>query len=441
MLKLKDKKELTADLAIRQARLPLKAIIPLFQHIGKPAHPIVKVGDLVKTGQLIADSGGPDSVSASVHSSISGKVLAIDDLAHPVLGRAKAMVIASDGLDQKEEFKPIACAETAERLSPQDIREAVLTSGIVGMGGAGFPSHIKLNSPKPIDSFILNGAECEPYLTGDNRLMMERTDELIKGIGLAVKCVGAKNVYIAIEDNKPEAIRAFEKRLPAAGYRLKVLKSRYPQGGEKQLIKAVLGREVPPGKFPFDVGALAHNAATVYAIYEAVYLGKPLYERVVTVAGDCLENPANLLARIGTTIRDLISECGPLKEEPKKIVFGGPMMGIAQYSLDTPIIKTTGGVIFLAESEVEPAEEAFCLRCGRCVENCSLGLEPCLISLAIEKEKWNLAKAYGALECMECGSCSYVCPQRRNIVQSIKYAKTFPWERGKSIPLDKMRLK
>lgn len=422
MLKLKDKKELTADLAIRQARLPQKAIIPLFQHIGKAANPIVRIGDLVKTGQLIADSGGPDSVSAPVHSSISGKVLAIDDLAHPVLGRAKAVVIVSDGLDQKEEFKPTP-PERIEQLTARDIRKIVFDSGIVGMGGAGFPSHIKLSPPKPIDSFILNGAECEPYLTSDNRLMMERTDEIIRGIGLAVKCVGAKNVYIAIEDNKPEAIRVFEKRLPTTGYRLKVLKSRYPQGGEKQLIKAVLGREVPPGKFPFDVGALAHNAATVYAIYEAVYLGKPLYERVVTVAGDCLENPANLLARIGTTIRDLISECGPLKEEPKKIVFGGPMMGIAQYSLDTPIIKTTGGVIFLAESEVKPAEDAFCLRCGRCVENCSLGLEPCLISLAIEKEKWDLAKAYGALECMECGSCSYVCPQGRNIVQSIKYAK------------------
>lgn len=423
MLRLKDKKEFTADVPIRQARLPQKAIIPLLQHIGKAAHPIVKVGDLVKTGQLIADAGGLDSVSASVHSSLSGKVLAIDDLAHPVLGRAKAVVIASDGLDQKEEHKPPASVEIAERLSPRDIQKAVLISGIVGMGGAGFPSHIKLNPPKPIDSFILNGAECEPYLTGDNRLMVERTDEIIQGIGLVVKCLGAKNAYIAIEDNKPEAIKAFSQKLAVTGYRLKILKSRYPQGGEKQLIKAVLGREVPLGKFPFDVGALAHNAATIYAIYEAVYLSKPLYERVVTVAGDCLENPANFLARIGTTIRDLISECGPLKEEPQKIVFGGPMMGIAQYSLDTPIIKTTGGVIFLAENEVKPAEDAFCLRCGRCVEHCSLGLEPCLISLAAEKEKWDLAKAYGALECIECGSCSYVCPQRRNIVQSIKHAK------------------
>ena len=422
MLKLKDKKELTADLAIRQARLAMKAIIPLSQHIGKAANPIVKIGDLVKTGQLIADSAG-GAVSAPVHSSISGKILAIDDLAHPVLGRGRAVVIASDGLDQKDEFKPIASVETAERLSPEDTRKAVLTAGIVGMGGAGFPSHIKLNPPKPIDSFILNGAECEPYLTSDNRLMIERTDEIIQGIGLAARCVGAKNVYIAIEDNKPEAIKAFSRKLAGTGYILKVLKSRYPQGGEKQLIKAVLGREVPPGKFPFDMGALAHNAATIYAIYEAVYSGKPLYERVITVAGDCLEKPANLLARIGTTIRDLIGECGPLKEEPKKIVFGGPMMGIAQYSLDTPIIKTTSGVIFLTESEVKPAEDAFCLRCGRCVENCSLGLEPCMISLAVEKEKWDLAKSYGALECMECGSCSYVCPQGRNIVQSIKYAK------------------
>ena len=287
----------------------MKAIIPLSQHIGKAANPIVKIGDLVKTGQLIADSAG-GSVSAPVHSSISGKILAIDDLAHPVLGRGRAVVIASGGLDQKDEFKPIASVETAERLSPEDTRKAVLTAGIVGMGGAGFPSHIKLNPPKPIDSFILNGAECEPYLTSDNRLMIERTDEIIQGIGLAARCVGAKNVYIAIEDNKPEAVKAFSRKLAGTGYRLKVLKSRYPQGGEKQLIKAVLGREVPVGKLPFDVGAVVNNAATIYAIYEAVYSGKPLYERVITVAGDCLEKPANLLARIGTTIRDLIGECG-----------------------------------------------------------------------------------------------------------------------------------
>ncbi|MFH0839421.1 MAG: RnfABCDGE type electron transport complex subunit C, partial [Candidatus Omnitrophota bacterium] len=198
----------------------------------------------------------------------------------------------------------------------------------------------------------------------------------------------------------------------------------YPQGGEKQLIKAVLKREVPSGKLPFDVGALVQNVATTYAVYEAVYLGKPLYERVVTVTGDCLEHPANLLTRIGTPIKELIEQCGPLKKEPKKIVFGGPMMGIAQYSLEVPVIKSTNGIILLSEGEIDAAKERLCIRCARCVEYCPLGLMPCMMSLASEKEKWDLAKAYGSLECMECGACNYVCPQKRNIVQAIKHAKT-----------------
>ena len=425
MLKLDEEKELTAAMAIRAARCPAKAFIPLSQHLGKACQPVVKAGDMLKVGQLIAtlDEKG---VFAPIHSSISGKVLAIDELAHPTLGRAKAIVVASDGRDEKQEFKPITGPQTLEQLTPHDIRRIIFDCGIVGMGGAGFPTHIKLSPQKAIDSFILNGAECEPYLTSDNRLMIEKAREIILGIGLVVKCIAAKKIYIAIEDNKPEAITAFNKELKALGirdYKLQILKSQYPQGSEKQLIKSVLGREVPAGKFPFDVGVVVNNVATVYAIYEALYLGKPLYERVVTVSGECLSSPANLLVRIGTTVMDLLLECGPLKKEAKRIVFGGPMMGLAQYSLDTPVIKTTAGVIFLSQDEIKPAEDAFCLRCGRCVEHCPLGLMPCMIALAVEKEKWDLAKSYGALECMECGSCSYVCAQRRNIVQTIKYAK------------------
>lgn len=402
--------------------MPEKAVIPLTQHLGKMAQPVVSAGDSVKAGQLIATLE-EKAVFAPIHSSISGKVTAIDELPHPLLGRSKAIVITSDGRDEKIEFKANS-SEVIQQLTPHDIRKIIFDCGVVGMGGAGFPAHIKLSPPKPIDSFILNGAECEPYLTADNRLMVEKSEEIILAIGLIVKCVGAKNVYIAIEDNKPEAIKAFEKGLYAIpGYVLRVLKSQYPQGGEKQLIKSVLAREVPCGKFPFDVGVVVHNIATAYAIYEAVYLDKPLYERVITVSGWCIQNPANLLVRIGTTIKDLMDECGPLKCDPERIVFGGPMMGFAQYSLQAPVIKNTNGVIFLSEKEVEPAEEAFCLRCGRCVESCPLGLMPCMIALAAEKGRWDLAKSYGALECMECGSCSYVCPQKRNIVQQVKYAK------------------
>lgn len=421
MLKLAEEKELTGGSSIRPLKPPAKVIIPLVQHLGKPVHPVVKAGDLVKTGQLIG-SLEDKAIYAPVHSSVSGKVIAIDELAHPGLGRARAVVIGSDGLDQKIDFK--ANSEgVIEQLPPHDIRKLIFDAGVVGMGGAGFPTHIKLSPPKPVDSFILNGAECEPYLTCDNRLMLEKTGEIIQGIGLALKCLGVKQAYIAIEDNKPEAIRAFEKVARTTKYEIRILKSAYPQGGERQLIKAVLGREVPAGKYPFDVGAVVNNAATIYAMYEAVYLGKPLYERVITISGDCLENPGNYLARIGTSIQDLINECGPFKKEPERIVFGGPMMGVAQYSLDTPVIKTTSGALFLSEKEAKAAQDAFCLRCGRCVEACPLGFMPCMIALAVEKGKWDLAKTYGALECMECGSCSYVCPQRRNIVQQIKYAK------------------
>lgn len=421
MIKLKEYKGQTEHKAIEKAALPAVAYIPLSQHLGKICIPEVKAGDLVFTGQKIG--GVQSQVAVAVHASISGKVTVIREWPHPLLGRSKVIVIESDGKDtQPVTHNPLP--EEIDRLTADEIRNIVFKAGIVGMGGAAFPTHIKLKSSKPIDSLIVNGAECEPYLTGDSRLMVEKVSQIIKGIALVKKCTGAKNVYIAIEDNKPEAIKAFKNELRSTNYELRILKAQYPQGGEKQLIKAILKREVPVGKLPFDVGAVVHNVATIYAIYEAVYLGKPLYERVITVTGDCPANPKNLLVRIGTPIKDLISQCGPLKKEPQKIIFGGPMMGLAQYSLDTPVIKNTNGLILLSERQIKPAEDAFCVRCSRCVEYCPLGLMPCMISLASEKERWDLAKAYGCMECMECGLCNYVCPQRRNIVQSIKYAKT-----------------
>jgi electron transport complex protein RnfC len=336
-----------------------------------------------------------------------------------------AILIESDGQDKPQVTNYVETHCNASLLTPEQIRKIVFDSGVVGLGGAAFPTHIKLNPAKPIETFILNGAECEPYLTCDYRLMLEKTSEILKGLELVVKCLNPKNVYIAIEDNKPEAIRKFKIKNEKLkiDYEVKVLKTQYPQGGEKQLIKTILGKEVPQGKLPYDVGVVVNNIATVFAIYEAVYLGKPLYERVITVTGSALENPKNLLVRVGTPLKDIIEQCQPKIERIGKIVLGGPMMGIAQFSQDTSTIKATSGVILLDKKDVPKFKEEFCIRCGECVKNCPMGLMPCLISMAVEKENWELAKTYGALDCIECGLCSYLCPGKRNIVQAIKLAK------------------
>ena len=420
MVKLEENKIFTENKNIVKAPLPSKAYIPLSQHLGKPCEPLVRVGDYVCTGQIIGKAEA--FVSAVVHSSISGKVIAIDDWPHPVLGKYKAVIIESDGLDKQPE-RHILSQEDILSLPAEEIRRIVFHAGIVGMGGAAFPAQIKLTPPQPVDNLIINGAECEPYVNADNRLMLERASQVISAIALVVKCVGAKNVYIAIENNKPHAIEVFRKELQGSSYKLKVIKSFYPQGGEKQLIKNVLGREIPRGKLPFEVGAAVHNVATLYAIYEAVYLSKPLYERAVTVAGDCLRDPGNFLVRIGTPIKDLVALTGPLKKEPKKIIFGGPMMGVAQYSLDVPVIKSTNGIILFSQTETKSEGASSCIRCSRCVQECPVSLMPCMIALAAEKEKWDLAKTYGCLDCIECGLCSYVCPQKIDLVQTIKYAK------------------
>jgi electron transport complex protein RnfC len=420
MVRLEEYKTQTENKVIERTFLPNKVYIPLIQHLGKICNPQVKIGDIVLVGQKIAGVGAP--ISSPIHASISGKVTSIQDWPHPVLGRCKAIVIEGDGADI---FYPVnhKSPSEIENLTPEQIRNLVFEAGIVGMGGAGFPTHVKLNPPKPVDTLIINGAECEPYLTSDYRLMVEKTKEILQGVELIVRCLGVKQVYIAIEDNKPEAIKAFNYELRITNYELRILKSMYPQGGEKQLIKNILRKEVPSGKLPFDIGIVVHNVATTFAIYEAVFKNKPLYERVVTVAGSCLSNPKNLLVRIGTPIKELIVSCGPLKEEPAKIIIGGPMMGIAQYTLEVPVIKSTTGIILFNKEEVASQEEKFCIRCGACVRECPVGLEPCLINLASEKEAWLQTQNYGVLDCIECGLCSYVCPANRNLVQSIKRAK------------------
>jgi len=418
MVRLAENKHYSENKPTQILPLPSVVYIPLIQHLGKICEPEVKAGDVVSLGQKLGGSLAAH-IYAPIHASISGKVIAVQDWPHPVLGRAKAVIIQGDGREDNAEFHPRNKQEI-DRLTLSDLRNIVLEAGIVGMGGASFPTHIKFNPPKPLDILIINGAECEPYLTADARLMVEKAPQISAGIDLIARCLGIKSIYIGIEKNKPEAIKAFSE---FPGIKVKILPSEYPQGGEKQLIKNILGKEIPPGKLPFDLGVLVQNVATVYAVYEAVYEGKPLIERIVTVTGSCLESPKNLLVRIGTPIKNLIEFCGPLKETPVKIIIGGPMMGIAQYTDSVPVIKSTNGLLLMNKKEAKILEEGPCIRCAACLRGCPVGLMPCQINLASEKSLWNLAKEFRAGDCIECGICNYVCPANRKLLQTIKRAK------------------
>ncbi len=412
---------LTRNRSLMIASLPEKVSIPLSQHIGIPAEPVVKRGDYVKVGTMIAR--GTKFISTSIHSSISGVVSAIENQPHPVLGSAPAIIIEGDG---KDEYEAVS-TNNPESLSADEILDILKQKGIVGLGGATFPTHAKLTLPKgkKVDTFILNGAECEPYLTGDYRIMVEKTEEIIGGLKIIKKLLNAERSYIGIEKDKPEAIRRFRELLDnEENIEVVPLKVKYPQGGEKQLIKTILNREVPSGGLPVDVGCIVNNVGTALSVYEAIRHGKPLYQRVVTVTGSIVRNPGNLIVRIGTRIGELIDQCGGLTEKAGKIIVGGPMMGFAQHTLDVPVIKSTTGILCLSEKEAEKEGELPCIHCARCVDVCPMGLLPTEMRKEIRAGHWETLKEYNLLDCIECGCCEFSCPANIPLVQLFKLGKS-----------------
>ncbi len=402
--------------------VPKTVLVPMQQHIGAPAKLIVEEGAIVKKGQLIGEAGG--MVSAKVHSPVSGKVVKITEALLATGRKAAAALIENDGTDAWVECN--SCSNW-QSLSKAEIIEKITNAGIVGMGGATFPTHVKINPPanKKIDTLVINGVECEPYLTADYRIMLEHAKEILEGIRILLKVLDINKAVIGIESNKPEAVNQFiELTKGQSDITIQSFHVRYPQGAEKVLIKSTLNREVPPGGLPMDVGVVVQNVGTMFAIYEAVKLGRPLIERIVSVTGESITAPKNFRAPIGSNVAELIAACGGIKGKAAKIISGGPMMGFAMHTTDLPVIKGTSGIIALPEGIAGGGEEYLnCIRCGRCVKACPMGLQPFMLSLLAEQRQYETAKEYNIDTCFECGSCTFICPSRRPIVQFIKATK------------------
>ncbi len=401
-----------------------KLYLPLAQHVGRPSRPSVSVKDSVDEAQVIAEADG--LISSCLCAPAKGEVVAIENIPHTVMRRSPAIILSCT-----DERKSYSFQRSADNLKKDELIKLIKDAGIVGMGGASFPTHVKLSPPKRVDTFILNGCECEPYLACDYRLMLEKTEEIIRGVEIVAKIISPSRVIVGIEDNKPEAIKKFRLLLEGEKFALPEvsvvpLKSVYPQGGEKQLIYNLTRRKVPAGGLPFDVGCLVHNVATCFAIYEAVYFRKPLIERLVTFAGGALKEPKNLWVRIGTRVSDLVS-AGVLsfQREAVKVICGGPMMGVALDSMDYPVTKGSSGFLFLTEEESNFEEESVCLRCARCVDVCPMNLLPLEYVKRVKNGEFSQLNEFYINDCIECGCCSYVCPARIPIVHYIKVGKKY----------------
>lgn len=421
-----EESKLTKDKKIEEFFDVEEVIIPLHQHTGAPNEPLVKQGDYVKVGQKIGDSKA--KVYAPVHSSVSGEVKSIENVLLPT-GRSSLAIRIKNDFKEEKFYEPREVS-IIESLSKEELLNLIKEAGIVGMGGAAFPTHIKLSPPpdKKIEYLIINGAECEPFLTCDYRLMIEESEGIVKGIEILKKIINPQKIIIGIEDNKIEAANELNKFIKASNLNgsteIVILKTKYPQGSEKHLIKAILGREVPSGGLPFDVGCIVQNVQTVFAIKEAIYDGKPSIDRVLTVSGSGVKEQKNLRVKVGTISEDIVKYCGGANENLKKIIFGGPMMGFSSYTLNIPITKGTSGILLFTDKEIKEYEEYPCIRCGRCADACPMYLMPMLIDAYSRIEVFEKAKYYGALDCIECGACAYVCPSKRHLVQSIRFAKS-----------------
>ena len=424
-----EENKLSHDIATVAAPLPKQAVFPLSQHIGAPAKAVVAKGDKVKVGTLIAEAGG--FVSAPVYSSVSGTVAKIDTIIDATGYQKPVIIINVEGDEWEESIDRSDKLETLAdhpELTPEEIVERIKTAGVTGMGGAGFPTFIKLCPPPgaKAECVIINAVECEPYITADFRLMMEHADEILVGLDLLMKAAKVDKGYIGIETNKPEAIALLTEKT-ANDPRIEVvpLKQRYPQGGEKQLVDAVIRRQVPaPPAIPVNVGAIVQNVGTAYAVYEAVMKNKPLFERYTTVTGKLLAHPGNFLVRMGTPMRVLIDLCGGMPEGDNKVLAGGPMMGKALMNIDVPVCKGTNSVTILSGDDAVRKEPDPCIRCAKCVGACPMGLEPYLLATASAKHMWDKVEQEDIVSCIECGSCQFTCPSHRPILDNIRLRKS-----------------
>ncbi|MCP3968293.1 MAG: electron transport complex subunit RsxC [Lentisphaerae bacterium] len=416
----KDGKALTREVTIQEAPLLNEYKVIVQQNIGAPPKVLVKKGDEVKKGQMIAEAGG--FVSVPLHAPTSGKIKIIDRIPGPMGVPTEAIIITADGKDEWGELMDPIDWKNADGAT---LKKRICDAGVVGMGGAAFPSHVKLSPPpdKKIDYLILNGAECEPYLTADHRLMLEETEKVLEGAAILGHALGVKNVFIGIETNKEDAIHALLEKCENYGVGVVGLKVQYPQGAEKQLIYAVTGRKVPAGKLPMDAGCVVQNVGTAAAVTDAVKEGKPLIDRITTVTGEPIKNPSNWRFRLGTPVSKAIELAGGITKEPGKIILGGPMMGFAQKSMEVTVMKNTSGILLLEKSDVIQYQSTACIRCGRCLSACPMNLLPGSLSAAIESEKFDLAAKMNVMDCIECGSCAYICPAHRPLVQHFRRAK------------------